>query len=147
MGTFYKQRIIYLVSTKPFLLHFLPLDTQTYIRISWSKVFYIYGKFYADNGWSQTMIQSVCFILTIIIRHPLYWNYGHNLFLFKYLHKICTDMRNKHKSRQTIEEDQKSKVNLYGHMVDIRVFLGIQGNMQIRRCCLFWWILQIKGTL
>ena len=42
------------------------------------------------------MIQSV-FILTII-RNPLYWNYGQNLFLFKYFHKTCTDMHHKHKS-------------------------------------------------
>ena len=144
MGAFYKQRNIYLVSTKRFLLHFLPLDTQTYmyVSISWSKIFYIYGKFHADNGWSQTKIQSVCFILTIIIRHPRYWNYCHNLFLFKYFHKTCTDMQHKHKVRQT----RRPKIQSYPEWAygKHQRFLVIQRNLQIRSCYLLWWILQFK---
>ena len=73
-----------------------------HVCILWSKDFYIYGKFYADRWmilnndsfmmiYDLLMISNVWFILTIIIRYPLYWNYGHNLFLLKYFLKICTD--------------------------------------------------------
>ena len=73
-----------------------------YVCVSWSKDFYIYGQFYADkciipNNDSIMMIYDlfimydVWFSLTVIIGHPFYWNYGHNLFLLKYFHKICTD--------------------------------------------------------
>ena len=87
--------------TEHFLLHFLPLDMQILYAYH-SKDFYIYGKVYAYKWmisyndsimivYDLFMIYDVWFILTIIMRHPLYWNYGHNLFLLKYFYKTCTD--------------------------------------------------------
>ena len=56
LGPFYEQRIIYLVSNKPKLLDFLPLDTQIYICISWSNDFYIHQGFllrtWGIGGWA-----------------------------------------------------------------------------------------------
>ena len=54
----------------------------------------LYEKFYADNEWFQTTIQLV-FILTIIIRYPLYLNYDKNLFLFKYFQRLQGIIQNK----------------------------------------------------
>ena len=49
-----------------FLLHFLPLDTQIYVCILWSKEFYIYGKFYADK-WMIANNDSVMMIYDLFM--------------------------------------------------------------------------------